>query len=204
MGTSNFHSVNAGNTYAVLMSYESPICDDDGNETDETETQACDTWEVDDFINNIRTEAERIAKEDGFKYHQDLEMTDPNELRSFGSSPLFQIYLDKHFGDVHVEVNINCVMRSGYYDGACLDWFDTTVYGGETESFSDTDYAIEDWMSDMNAGLRKIQEGKAKTWLWSTRNNIIETVEKIFTEHSTPLVVTARFSNGETIYSKVS
>jgi hypothetical protein len=204
MGTSNFHSVNAGNTYAVLLNYEQPMYTDTGEETDETETVVCDENDVNDFISNIRSEAERIAKENNLKYHQDLEMTDPHELCSFGSSPLFQIYLEKHFGDVHVEVNINCVMRSGYYEGACLDWFDTTVYGGETESFSDTEYAIEDWMSDMNAGLRKIQENKAKTWLWTTRNQIIETVEKIFTENSTPLAVTARFSNGETHYTKIN
>jgi hypothetical protein len=203
MGTSNFHSVNAGNTYAVLMNYERPVCDDDGNETEETETVVCDDQDVDDLISNLRSEAERIAKENNFKYHEDLEMTDPHELRSFGSSSLFQIYLDKHFGDVHVEVNINCVMRSGYYEGACLDWFDTSIVGGDTNYFNETDYTFEEWMSDMSAGLRTIQSNNAKTWMWKTRNQIIETVEKIFTENSTPLTVTAKFSNGETIYSKV-
>jgi hypothetical protein len=203
MGTSNFHNVNARNVYAVLMNYEQPILDDDDNETDEVETRYCEEWEVNDFIGNIRCEAERVAKENNFKYHEDLEMTDPNELRSFPSTSLFQIYLNKHFGDVHVEVNINCVLRAGYYEGACLDWFDTCVFGDNTACFNDTDFSIDDWMSNMNAGMRSIQSKKANDWLERTRENIIETVEKLFTENSMPLGVTARFSNGETHYAKV-
>lgn len=204
MGTSNFHSVNAGNTYAVLMNYEQPMYTDTGEETDKTETVVCDEHDVNDLISNLRSEAERIAKENNFKYHLHLELSDPHELHSFCSSPLFQIYSDRWFGDVHVEVNINCVMRSGYYEGACLDWFDSCVYHDDTIEFNEIDYEITDYMSQMNAGLRKIQEKNAKKWLWEQRNQIIELVEKIFTENSTPLSVTARFSNGETIYSKVS
>lgn len=204
MGTSNFHNVNAYNIYAVLMNYEQPICDDDGNETEETETVAPDTWDVDCFIEDIRLQAEALAIKNNIKYYKELEMKDPHSLRSYGSTALFQLYQAKEFGDVHVEVNINCVARHAYYEGASLDWYVTCTMANETELIEDMDYEINEYMSNMNAGMRKIQERNAQAWVESVKDSLIETVEKIFTENSMPLVVTARFSNGETMYKKVS
>jgi hypothetical protein len=56
----------------------------------------------------------------------------------------------------------------------------------------------------MNAGLRKIQARNAEKWANSIKDSLISTVEKIFTEQSMPLAVTARFSNGETHYAKIN
>jgi hypothetical protein len=53
LGTSNFHRVNARNVYAVLMDYEQPVLDDDGEETDELEMRSVDDFEIDDFVENI-------------------------------------------------------------------------------------------------------------------------------------------------------
>lgn len=203
MGTSNFHNVNAYNVYAVLMNYEREILDDDGNETDETEPVACESWEVEDFIDDIRTQAEALTVGSNFKYYKELEMADPHSLRSYGSTPLFQLYHKKDFGDVGVEININCVARHAYYEGASLDWYVSSTIAGETNLIEDTDYEIDEYISDMNAGLRKIQERNVKAWATSVKDSLIETVEKLFTENSMPLVVTARFSNGETHYAKV-
>jgi hypothetical protein len=114
------------------------------------------------------------------------------------------LYQSKDFGDVNVQVNINCVARHAYYEGASLDWYVTCTMENETELIDDMDYEINEWMSYMNAGLRTIQSRNAEKWVTSIKDSLIETVEKIFTENSTPLVVTARFSNGETMYKKVS
>ena len=204
MGTSNFHNVNAYNIYAVLMNYEQEILDDDGNETVETETIAPDTWDVDFFIEDIRLQAEALAIKNNIKYYKELEMKDPHALRSYGSTALFQLYQSKTFGDVEVQVNINCVARHAYYEGASLDWYVTCTMANETELIDNMDYEINEWMSCMGAGLRKIQARNAQSWTTSIKDSLIETVEKIFTEQSTPLVVTARFSNGETHYSKAN
>jgi hypothetical protein len=204
MGTSNFHNVNAYNVYAVLMNYEQPICDDDGNETEETETVAPDRWDIDCFIEDIRLQAEALAIKNNIKYYKELEMSDPHTLRSYGSTDLFQLYQSKDFGDVNVQVNINCVARHAYYEGASLDWYVTCTMGNETELIDDMDYEINEWMSYMNAGLRTIQSRNIESWVTSIKDSLIETVEQIFTENSTPLTVTARFSNGETIYSKIN
>jgi hypothetical protein len=130
-------------------------------------------------------------------------MDDPHALRSYGSTPLFQLYHSKDFGDVTVQVNINCVARHAYYEGASLDWYVTCTMGNETELIDDMDYEINEWMSYMNAGLRTIQSRNTEAWVTSIKDSLIETVEKIFTENSMPLAVTARFSNGETHYAKV-
>lgn len=204
MGTSNFHNVNARNVYAVLMNYEQPIYDEGGNETKETEIVAPDKWDVDCFIEDIRLHAEALAIKNNIKYYKELEMTDPHVLRSYGSTDLFQLYQSKDFGDVNVQVNINCVARHAYYEGASLDWYVTCTMANETELIDDMDYEINDWMSYMNAGLRKIQSKNAQAWAESIKNSLIEVVEKIFTENSMPLTVTARFSNGETLYSKAN
>ena len=204
MGTSNFHNVNAYNIYAVLMNYEQEILDDDGNETEETETFAPDSWDVDWFKDDIRLEAEALAIKNNIKYYKELEMEDPHSLRAYGSTALFQLYQSKTFGDVEVQVNINCVARHAYYEGASLDWYVTCTMANETELIDDMDYEINEYMSDMNAGLRKIQARNAEAWATTIKDSLIETVEKLFTEQSMPLVVTARFSNGETHYAKIN
>ena len=204
MGTSNFHNVNAYNIYAVLMNYEQEILDDDGNETEETETIAPDTCDIDFFIEDIRLQAEALAIKNNIKYYKELEMKDPHSLRSYESTELFQLYQSKDFGDVNVQVNINCVARHAYYEGASLDWYVTCTMANETELIDDMDYEINEWMSCMGAGLRKIQARNVQAWATSIKDSLIETVEKIFTEQSMPLVVTARFSNGETHYAKIN
>jgi hypothetical protein len=204
MGTSNFHNVNASKVFAVLMNYEAPRLDDFGNETEDTEYHTPECYEIEDFMDNLREQAEALSVESNFKYYKKLEMEDPHSLRSYGSTPLFQLYHSKDFGDVNVQVNINCVARHAYYDGASLDWYVTCTMANETELIDDMDYEINEWMSDMNAGLRKIQARNAEAWATSIKDTLIETVEKIFTENSMPLVVTARFSNGETHYSKAN
>lgn len=203
MGTSNFHNVNAYNIYAVLMNYEQPMYTDTGEETEETETVAADEWDVNCFIEDIRLQAEALAVRSNIKYYKELEMKDPHSLRSYGSTALFQLYQSKDFGDVNVQVNINCVARHAYYEGASLDWYVTCTMSNETELIEDMDYEINEYMSDMNAGLRKIQARNAEAWATTIKDFLIEAVEKMFTEHSMPLVVTAKFSNGETHYAKV-
>jgi hypothetical protein len=124
MGTGNFHNVNARNVYAVLMNYERHVLDEYGDETLELEECAPDSWECQDFFDNFREDAQELAPTKGFSYHNICD-PDPHELRSHGSHLMFQFYKNKKFGDVDVTVNINCVVRGAYYEGASLDWYIT-------------------------------------------------------------------------------
>jgi hypothetical protein len=201
MGTSNFHNVNASKVFAVLMNYEAPRLDDFGNETEDMEYHTPECFEIDDFIDNMKTEAQEF-KHKTIKYYKDCD-NDPHELRSFESTPLFQYYSNKTFGDMSVTVSINCVIRQGYYEGGNLDWYvtyDLSNYKGDEIDFQ------KDFIdcSNMPEGMRIIQSRNAERWAQKVTDELVEIVEDLFTKQSMPLVVTARFSNGETHYSKAN
>lgn len=201
MGTSNFHNVNARNVYAVLMNYEQPLLDSEGEETDVMEDCAPESWDYDDFFTNLKENAQELAPLKGFSYHHACE-EDPHELRSHASIPQFQFYKNKKFGDVDVTVNINCVVRGAYYEGASLDWYVT--YDACDVNMDQIDFlAAAQWYSDMPAGMIKIQCKNAERFASNITEELIEVVEDFFKENSMPLTVTARFSSGETHYAKI-
>ena len=86
-----------------------------------------------------------------------------------------------------IQATIKPIIRSGYCDGVNLDYEFTisNQYGDELEDFE--------------KGAKTIFQ-KAKKAL----EKEIKSLEKIFSEVSTPLDVIARFSNGETIYQKAN
>ena len=111
MGTSNFHNVNARNVYAVMMSYEQPVLDENGNETDVMTECIPEYWECEDFMNALKEDAKELAPLKGFSYHHTCD-TDPHELRSYSSIPLFQFYKNKKFGDVGLCHLLTCITIS--------------------------------------------------------------------------------------------
>ncbi len=132
-----------------------------------------DTYEYDDLIDNIQSG----LKETG--YFNLLTKSDPNELRSFPSTSIGA--LDNYVEDADgngIVVTITAVVRSGYYDGVNLDWHCHLEEYGET---------IEHLLPAAEA----------------EKNRLVEMVEYVFSEFSTPLGVTAQFSNGETIYHPI-
>jgi hypothetical protein len=201
MGTSNFHNVNAHNIYAVLMNYEQPVFDDDGNETDEMEDCVPESWECEEFFSNLKENAQELAPLKGFSYHHTCDQ-DPHELRSYASIPLFQFYKNKKFGDVDVTVNINCIFRGAYYEGGSLDWYMT--YDACGINMDQIDFLTDmEWQSSMPAGMIKIQCKHAEQFASAVTDELIEAVEEFYKQNSMPLGVTARFSNGETHYAKI-
>jgi hypothetical protein len=134
-----------------------------------------DEWAYEDLIYNLESE---------FNIHNDYSdygKTDPNELRSFPSRSLGSFSDSLTIGDDEVEVFITPVIRSGYYEGCNLDWhIRLYVNGYEDDTYAD------------DANVLRIS------------NEYIEFIENIYSQYSEPLGVTARFSNGETIYHKVA
>ena len=197
MATSNFHNANASKVFVVLENYEQVILDEDGEETDETEYRTPDEWECDDFVSHAKG---LIEKNKGKFDFYNGEQRSKEELRSFCATFLGQLYQRKDFGDVCVEVNINAFLRSGYYEAANLDW-ELVVYvdGYEFEDDIILDDIRGSWM---NEGLKAIQVNHINKYISKTKDAIVEHLEHIFEQLSTPYVVTARFSNGETMYEK--
>ena len=134
-----------------------------------------DEWAYEDLVYNLESE---------FNIHNDYSdygKTDPNELRSFPSRSLGSFSDSFTIGDDEVEIYITPVIRSGYYEGCNLDWhIRLYVNGYEDDTYAD------------DANVLRIS------------NEYIEFIENIYSQYSEPLGVTARFSNGETIYHKVA
>lgn len=134
-----------------------------------------DEWAYEDLVYNLESE---------FNIHNDYSdygKTDPNELRSFPSRSLGSFSDSILIGEDEVEIFITPVIRSGYYEGCNLDWhIRLYVNGYEDDTYAD------------DANVLRIS------------NEYIEFIENIYSQYSEPLGVTARFSNGETIYHKVA
>ncbi len=134
-----------------------------------------DEWAYEDLVYNLESE---------FNIHNDYSdygKTDPDELRSFPSRSLGSFSDSILIGEDEVEIFITPVIRSGYYEGCNLDWhIRLYVNGYEDDTYAD------------DANVLRIS------------NEYIEFIENIYSQYSEPLGVTARFSNGETIYHKVA
>ena len=133
-----------------------------------------DEYEYDDLIDNVKY----ALKETG-EFNL-LTKSDPNELRSYPSTSIGS--LDTYVEDADgngICITITAVVRSGYYEGVNLDWHPHFEEYGET---------IEHLLPQAER----------------EKNRLVEMVEYVFAEYSTPVGVTAQFSNGETIYHPVN
>lgn len=183
MATANFYNKNASNIYAILPEneYDNSIYDD-----------------VKDNISNDlvaytkNSEAYLVYSNN---YYEDASLIEVVSITNeIAGIPLF--------------VDIEILMRSGYYKGANLDYeIKYSVGNVEFDDLSEAFQAYFDvaaWDFDMNKGLAKIQAKNAAKRLEAMSNELVENVEKILKENCTHILqVSMRFSNGETWYSEV-
>ncbi len=178
MATSNFHNVNASTIYAISLDHEESYNDLE--------------YDILSSLENLSAK----DKEIGFysKYGTDTE-----ELRSYPSTVLGTLFMNKDYSDFGVRVSVIAVVRSAYYEGCNLDYvFDFDVNGTNTDELDFTDILEYEFS-------RKMAEHKAQfaqKWAKKALASMVEKLEKIYEERSTKLAVVARFSNGETIYEE--
>ena len=202
MSTGNFYNKNASKIYAGLMNYED---DEAGENGDETVTRSCDEDDVQMLSDYIDELCEELKKNKKYNYYPDGKSWDNN--RNFEGRIMGEVSVSKDFGDIGVDVSLQMIMRSGYYEGGNLDWELTILVAGSGEYDEEglTDKAIAEdfeYNSRMPKGMQVIQARNAIKWVMGAKDLLIRDVEEIFTKVSMPLVVTARFSNGETMYAK--
>jgi hypothetical protein len=186
MATGNFYHRDSKKIYAVLM-----------NRTDEEtgEVICADDYDADDLKENLHEFLEKsklnYKKDDG--YYSDSP-------HSFSTTHLGTVSNYKYFGDVEVEVLFELLLTNAYYEGANLDYvIKRRVMGYEIDGeieLDDLNY------SDMSKGLQTIQLKNMNKFMSTKLGNLQDKIESIFEQLSIPLVVTARFSNGETMYAK--
>jgi len=178
MATSNFHNVNASHIFACSLENE---------------------WDYEDLVDNLKSELSNDSD------YVDYGKTDHNECRSFPSRTLGSIRKYHQYKDFYVEVCVTPVIRSGYYEGVNLDWNVDYLINGDV-SYDSLDFYIDDIAYCGNlpkskaTTYAKLAEKKAE----KLKNEIVEKLESIYSDYSIKLGVTARFSNGETIYHKIA
>jgi hypothetical protein len=145
------------------------------NATNIFAVQLQDEWDYEDLVSNLESEFNKHSD------YYDYGKSDPNELRSFPSKSLGSFSNSVSIEDDEVEIYVTPVIRSGYYEGVNLDWHVRLYVNG----YDDDTYADD-------ANVLRIS------------NDYIEFIEDIFEQYSQPLGVTARFSNGETIYHPIN
>jgi hypothetical protein len=200
MGTANFYNKNASKIYAGCMSYEDDVLDDEGEPTGEKEMYTPDEFEYNDWIYYVREclyEIKGYSEEDKWENNYD---------RNFTGRIIGSVTRSKKFGNMDVSVTIDAISRSGYYEGSNLDWSLSYCYCNDSDdSFNPFDVKSDFiYYSNMNPGMASIQARNACKFMSKTADQLIKEVESVFEKCTTPLVVSARFSNGETWYTKAS
>ncbi len=134
-----------------------------------------DEYDYQDLVDNLESEFSTNLD------YSDYSKSDPNELRSFPSKSLGSFSNSIEIGDDEAEIYVTPVIRSGYYEGCNLDWHVRYYVNG-----------YEDETYESHPRIQTLVE---------VYTNFIENVYK---QYSQPLGVTARFSNGETIYHAIN
>jgi hypothetical protein len=134
-----------------------------------------DEWEYQDLISNLESEFNTNLD------YSDYSKSDPNELRSFPSKSVGSFSNSVTIEDDEVEIFVTPVIRSGYYEGVNLDWHVRYyVNGSEDDTY------------------------EAHPNVQTLVGVYVNFIENVYEQYSQPLGVTARFSNGETIYHPIN
>lgn len=183
MGTSNFHNANCSRVFVI----------DYGD---------------DDYMWQEATEhLGKWLKELEPNFIPDTYIKSDKELRSFPSSAIGILRQEFTFLSLEFTFDINVFLRSGYYEAANLDiefgWLvDSSDYYDDADqiiseiSYDPTTYGI-------NQGLWTIHKSTLEDKLNTLQEESITYIESLLAQVSTPYGVTAQFSNGETIYTKL-
>jgi hypothetical protein len=134
-----------------------------------------DEWEYDDLVSNLESEFNNNLD------YSDYGKSDPNELRSFPSKSLGSFSNWLTIGDDEVEIYVTPVIRSGYYEGVNLDWHVRYYVNGYEDDTYETHTRVQTLVGVY-----------------------VNFIENVYEQYSQPLGVTARFSNGETIYHPIN
>ena len=213
MATCNFWLKNARSYYAFNDTYKT-----ENDEGEEVEVMR-DEWEWDDLLDCIRYRGEEgkiFTCPSSEKHNRRMDARNICETETdwltFGNGNAWT-----------TETNVESVIciRSGYYAGAVLD-YDVKVETsqGDTLYLSDYDNVedmidnyldtlkdIVEWKGEQhkwNVGTFEIQKKNIRKWIEKRIDTHIENCEKFCKDNcEMELCVSARFSNGETWYSKV-
>ncbi|MBM5783053.1 MAG: hypothetical protein FJ368_06525 [Pelagibacterales bacterium] len=166
------------------------------------------------FYNKNTTNIFAVAIENEFHY-EDLKenlqnffkrigfhcIDESDNRRVFFGQYVAEKRVDFHNKEQSISLHMKPIIRCGYYSGVNLD-FDFIISGQCDFTFFN-DFVIEDYE---DLATYKPARG-FKTLLKKAKQALaqeVKAIEQIFANNSEALRVSAKFSNGETIYSRVN
>jgi len=174
-GTGNFYNRNASKIYAIGMGY--------GEENEDGEVSTYGQMDFEDDIEYVQEQLQEVFSKNFREGSLPESVSRSLYSNNFSTTDIGSIYEYIQIGKIEYKFSVYCFATSGYYEGANLD------YVGYVENCNEG-YEFELGEDDVPVKLQKLID---KT---------IAKVESVYAKCSMPLVVSARFSNGETIYSK--
>jgi len=199
MGASNFHSRNASKIFAVTFP---DYLDEDTGE------MIPDEFGYNDLKLNLTSEFEALNNPKKELTFFKERGGDSYELRSYPSYVLGTLRQYSKFKSVDVLCEMVLVIRNGYYEGCCLYWICNFDIEGNTYEDCDIEQQeVEEnieYYTDLKGKNISIRAKQICEWCNKTKTDMVAMIEKIYSEYSDSLKVVAQFSNGETIYEKVS
>lgn len=204
MGTNNFYKKNAKNYYAVLMN-------DDYNDED----YYCE-YAYDDFKEVLNDTLKQEFKDNYYKHKEIIAFSNPCSGSELGEIKVLNTTHDKSkYSDYYeLYIYIYPVIRSGYYEGANLDYNitfeficeDKSSKYGNSISFNNNDFIADLSIDEIIIQITKTIKDNIKynKRLIKKINkefyNTIDKLEKIYSQLSTPLIKIGGFSDGTAIY----
>ena len=213
MATCNFWLKNAQSYYAFNDTYNT--INDEGEEVEVTRDE-CEWDDLLDCICYRGEEGKFFTCPSTETYNRRMDARNICETNTD-----WQTFGNGNAWTTETNVESVIVIRSGYYEGAVLD-YDVKVETSQGDTLHLSDYdnvddMIDDYMDILkdivawrgeehkwNVGTFNIQKKNIRKWIEKRINTYIENCEKFCKENcEMELCVSARFSNGETWYSKV-
>ena len=213
MATCNFWLKNARGYYAFSNTYKT--YNEEGEEV-EVEREDWDWEDLLDYICERGKEGKFFDCPSSEKSNRSMEARNICETNTD-----WQTFGNGNAWTTETNVESVIVIRSGYYEGAVLDydvkvetsqgdWFYLSEYDNVDDMIDDYLDKIEDivewegYQHKWNVGSFKMQKKNIRKWIEKRINTHIENCEKFCKENcEIELEVCARFSNGETWYNKV-
>ena len=213
MATCNFWLKNARSYYAFNDTYNT--INDEGEEVEVTRDE-CEWDDLLDCICYRGEEGKFFTCPSTETYNRRMDARNICETNTD-----WQTFGNGNAWTTETNVESVIVIRSGYYAGAVLD-YDVKVETSQGDTLHLSDYdnvddMIDDYMDILkdivawrgeehkwNVGTFNIQKKNIRKWIDKRISTHIENCEKFCKENcEMELCVSARFSNGETWYSKV-
>lgn len=144
--------------------------------------------------------------------HREPKMIDLDRVpdkaynRSYPASPICTVYASGSFYGVEVGIELDVILRLGYYEAAVLDYeirFFANTFNEEDISLAGECF-FDACNNHGNAGMSLIQSRNAQRWADKESKRLIGLVEEVFKMHSAEYMSLGHASNGEAFYRKVN